>query len=262
MSDVFETIQSYLDGSMTAEEKKQFEEQLKNDPGLAETFRVYLGIESSMQAAPANDKNEEGLRLSLEKLNKEHFGEKPVGTKPSTTRSSTKPAVTRRMFGTWQAAAAILVIVIGAAVWLLLTQRGAEPDIYRKYAQHTPLDTSPRSGGNDTLASDAANAFNAKQYAVAASLLETSHARDAADTEVHLALGICYLELDRLPEARQIFSNIAQGASTLIYKARWYTALSWLKQKQYGNCRTVLESIPPGTDVYDRAEDLLNELAD
>ena len=255
MSDVFETIQSYLDGSMTAGEKKQFEEQLKNDPGLAETFRTYIGIESSMQAAPANDKNEEGLKLSLEKLNKEHFGEKPAGTKPST-----KPAVTRRIFGTWQAAAAILVIVIGAAVWLLLNQRGAETDIYRKYAQHTPLDTSPRSGGNDTLASDAANAFNAKQYAVAASLLETYHARDSSDTEMYLALGIAYLELDKLPEARQIFTNIAQGASTLIYKARWYTALSWLKQKQYGNCRTVLESSPPGTDVSDRAKDLLEEM--
>lgn len=258
MSDVFETIQSYLDGSMTAEEKKQFEEQLRNDPALAETFRTYIGIESSMQAAPANDKNEEGLRLSLEKLNKEHFGERPSVT----TSPSTRPAVTRRIFGTWQAAAAILVIVIGSAVWLLLKPAGEEADLYRKYAQHTQLDTSPRSGGNDTLASDAANAFNAGQYAVAASLLETYHAHDSSDTEMYLALGICYLELDKLPQARQIFSNIAQGTSTLIHKARWYIALSWLKQKQYGNCRTVLESIPPGTDVYDRAEDLLKELAD
>ena len=174
--------------------------------------------------------------------------------------SATKPPVTKRIFGTWQAAAAILIIVIGSAVWLLLKPRGDEADLYRKYAQHTQLNASPRSGGNDTLASDAVNAFNAGQYAIAANLLETYHARDSADTEMYLALGICYLELDKLPQARQIFTNISQDASTLLYKARWYTALSWLKQKQYGNCRTVLESIRPGSGEHDRAEDLLNEI--
>src|ERR1700750_2620354 len=107
MNDVFETIESYLNGSMPEEERRLFEERLQNEPELAETLRVYRGIESSMQTRPGNLQEESELRLSLSQLGKEHF--------------KAKTAVTKKLFTAWQAVAAILIAVVAvlAVMWFV-----------------------------------------------------------------------------------------------------------------------------------------------
>jgi hypothetical protein len=87
MNDVFETIESYLNGSMPEEERRLFEERLKNDPEFEESFRLYKGIETTMQTKTGSGENEEALKLSLSQLGREHF--------------KSKPAVTRRLFTAW-----------------------------------------------------------------------------------------------------------------------------------------------------------------
>jgi predicted Zn-dependent protease len=245
MNDVFETIEAYLNGSLSAAERQQFEEKLKNDPGLAEAFRTYRGIEVVMKNKPAGAKDTEALKQSLKQLGKKHF--------------TGKRSVKRDFFNTWRAVAAIVIVVVGAALWLLL-KPADKAHLYAKYAVHAPLDINSRSSANDRLASNAARAFNAKQYERAAALLDTYNKREPDDIEMQMAKGICYLELDKVEEARQIFNGIAGGLTAFAYSAQWYLALAYLKEKKYDQCRTALSIIPADAGEYEKAQRLIKEL--
>jgi tetratricopeptide (TPR) repeat protein len=247
MNDVFETIESYLNGSMPEEERRLFEERLKNDPELAETFRVYQGIESSMQTKPGNEEDEKALRLSLSQLGKEHF-------KP-------EPAVTRRLFTAWQAVAAIFVGAVAVVTVMWFVRHNHSQDLYNKYAKYDLVEPGVRGGGTDTLAVRAAAAYNAGEYITALPLLEKYIAKDPSDTEMLLALGVCYLERSRYGQALQVFNTISSGKTVFVNQAKWFRALTYLKQKNYEECRRALQTIPPDADVYELAKSLLNELS-
>jgi len=238
---MYELIQSYIDGTMPPKERTRFEQQLQSDPELAEIFKAYQGIELTMRGG----EQETALRQSLQQLQKKY--------------SSEKTGIRRTMFSGWRvAAAAILIVVIGALTWFLLQRPTG--DLYRTYAVHTRLDESFRSGINDSLALAASKAFNAGQYAQSATLLQQYIAKDTSDLQMKLALGISYLEQDRFEEAKTIFSNIYTSESVLADKALWYLALTYLKQKRYAQCRMTLSAIAPGADVYDEAQELLKDI--
>ena len=237
MNDI-EIIQSYIDGTLSESERMQFEQRLATDASLMELFRTYQGIEAAMRGGKGEKETE--LKKSLQQLQKKH-GRGRV-----------------RMFTAWRAVAAIFVLVlIGTAIWYF--QRGPV-DLYRKYAVHAQLDPTTRSGGNDSLAIVAAEAFNTKQYDRSARLLESYLATDSTSIEMRLALGISYLEQNRFEEARVIFNAISGGSSVFADEAKWYLALIYLKQKQYNDVRNALQAIDSGSAVYPKAQELLNNL--
>ncbi|MGB8192617.1 MAG: hypothetical protein WCF67_11895 [Chitinophagaceae bacterium] len=245
MSDVFETIEAYLDGSLSAGEKRAFEERLKTDAQLAQTFREYQGIESSMRnAAPAAD--EAALKDSLQQLRKKYF--------------TGKRSVTRDLFINWRAIAALVLIIAAAAIWLTRSGDINSEELYLKYAQHSLLDNNSRGAGDDSLATRAARAFNARQYPQAVTLLRDYLVREPGDIEMQLAQGISYMEMDSLAAARQVFNNIAGGQTAFVHKAQWYLALTYLKEKNYDQCKRILAAIPQDAEVYDQAQALLKEL--
>jgi hypothetical protein len=244
MNDILETIEAYLDGSLPAEERKLFEEKLKTDPGLAETFRLYQGIQSTMHKAPPA-KGEDQLQQSMHQLRKKHA-------------SAHKPAK-RVLFREWRAVAAVFVIVVGAGLWWLL-QRPDADGLYKKYATHAQIEIGARGSANDRLALSAARAYNAGNYARSADLLKRYNAREPGVAEMQLAEGVSYLELDRFAEAEPLFDSIARGQTVFAGHARWYLGLMYLKQGKLDESKKVLQSIPEDAATYERAQSLLKEL--
>ena len=82
----------------------------------------------------------------------------------------------------------------------------------------------------------------------------------AASGEMNFALAECYLETGNYSDANNIFLNISNGQTAYAEQAKWYLALSALKQKDYTQCRNYLLNIPPSSPYFSKAKQLLQKL--
>lgn len=246
MSDTLETIQAYLDGTLPESGRRLFEEKMTNDPGLAETFRLYKGIHAAMNA-PAATKGEDQLRETLHHVRNKHI----AARRPH--------AAGRPVFRAWRVAAILLLAAgIGIAWWWLRQPDAAE--LYAKYGRHEDIEAGLRGSANDRLAITAARAYNAGNYDRAAILLKRYNMREPGVVDMQLAEGVCYLELNRFAEAVPVFDSIAQGQTALASHGQWYLGLLYLKQQKLDEAKKKLRSIAAGSAMYDRAQSLLKEI--
>jgi tetratricopeptide (TPR) repeat protein len=244
MNDNLETIEAYLNGTMTAEERRLFEEKMKSDPELEETCRMYLAIQSTM-SKPTTAKGEEELKDTLRTVRANYAGAPPTGR--------------RIVFRAWHAVAALFIVAVGAGLFFFLQKPDAGA-LYKKYAQHAEISIDTRSGANDRLGLSAARAYNAGNFSRAADLLNRYNTREPGVAEMQLAEGVSYLELDRYAEAERLFETVARGQTVFAGHAQWYLGLLYLKQRKFDECRKALEAIPADASFYEKAQSLLKEL--
>ena len=163
-------------------------------------------------------------------------------------------------FKKWLAAAAAILVIVLGTVYILTNKKTTPEKLYAGYAEHTAIKIQLRGNTADSLAGLAADKFNNKQYGEALPLLQAYVKQRPDDIQMHISLGICYLEMNRFTDAEQIFSMIASGKTAYAETASWYLALTALKQKDIEKCRSILNRIPQTSTWYNKARSLLEEL--
>jgi tetratricopeptide (TPR) repeat protein len=236
-----EQIEQYLHDEMQPQERKDFELRLAADEELRKEFELYNSINTTMSASP----NENALRKTLEQMNKKYFAEDTVVRKGS--------------FKKWLAVAASLVFIIAISFYFLSNKPSAEK-LYAQYAQHEALNIQLRGNAVDSLKEKAAIAFNNKNYNGALPLLETSLQQQPGDVQIQFSLAICYLEAGKFIDAEKIFLQIETGQSAYADAAKWYLALTALKQNDLVKCRSRLNSISSSSAYFTKAKGLLEKI--
>jgi len=240
--ETIETIEQYLNDEMSPQERKDFESRLATDEELRKDLELYNSINTTMSASP----NEDALRKTLEQMNKKYF----AGGAP----------VRKIAFRKWLAVAASLIFIIAISLYFLLFNKPSAEKLYAQYAQHEALNIQLRGNAADSLKEKAATAFNKKDYSTALPLLETSLQQQPADAQIQFSLAICYLETAKYNKAEKIFSQIEAGPSAYTDAAKWYLALTALKQNDLAKCRSRLNGIASSSAYYTKAKELLEKL--
>jgi thioredoxin-like negative regulator of GroEL len=135
-----------------------------------------------------------------------------------------------------------------------------KPGLFREFSEISMAAPAERGSSGDDLLQQAVDAFNKKEYAGAASILQQVKQQDTANSFVDFYYGVALLQTDRLPEARGIFNQLYAGQSAFKFDAAFYQALGYLKENNKTGCREWLQKIPSDAPNYNKAQELLNKL--
>lgn len=235
-------LDDYFNGLLDADAARAVETRAASETEFGAAF----DLRREMQAFPRRAAERAAFRSTLRTVSQDFFQEKALRQSPMAGRVS-------RM--RWLAAAASLAL-IAVAVWLFT---GTGGPTYRQFAKHEAPSFTVR-GQADQAAGDAEKAFAEKNYAAALAAIDRLLAVQADDPTALLYKGICLIELDRIPEARALLAPMADGSTALRAEARWYVALSYLKEKNSTACRAELLKITAGESSYGPAQELLESL--
>ncbi len=241
-AELAEKIERYLNGEMQPPEGRDFELQLSADEGLRKELELYKSINTTMNAPPS----EEELRRTLQQMNRKYF---PGGAK-----------LMQGAFKKWMAVAAAVTVIVFGAVYFLISGKPSTEKLYARYAEPVSLDVQLRGSSADSLAQKAAAEFNKKNYAAATPLLEQYLLQRPDDAQMKFSLGVAYTETRNHERADKLFAVMASGNSAFAETAKWWFALSALKQNDKAQCRERLGNILSTSPYYTRAKELLKEL--
>ncbi len=243
-AETLEKIEQYFNDEMLPQERKDFELRLSTDDELRNQFELYNSINKTMGATP----NEYELRHTLQQMNQKYF--------------AAGGAVKRGAFKKWLAIAASLIFIIALSFYFIMQSKPSAEKLYAQFAQHMPLNIQLRASAADSVAQKAAKEFNNKNYKSALPLLEAYLQQQPDAVQIKFSLGICYLETEKYDEAVKIFSAIFSTQTAFTETAKWYIALTALKQKDFAKCRSNLSSITNTSAYFTKAKALLEKLPD
>ncbi|WP_418264206.1 tetratricopeptide repeat protein [Flavobacterium faecale] len=229
----------YLQGELTAVEKKAFEDELKADGDLAIAFENYKEVNFQLEQ-----------KFGIESERKA-FQENLVQMASKTTKK--KKSKLRTLKPWYYSVAASVTILLGA--WFLLQNSKPVFEDYNEYENAYFIERGELSV-NMKLAQEA---FNNKDFEEALPQFEII-VKENASPEIELYYGISLMEMNRLKEAETVFKEIQSGTSVYKNKASWNLALLKLKQKDYKACEAILKTIPADYENYDQVADLLDKL--
>lgn len=216
-------IYRFLDEGLTQDEIKLFRERYKKDPDFAREVRQAIDSIAALQAAWA-------LRQQLEE-------EELIDIK--------KP----RMINTfWYAAAAILIVIIISGVLLLLLKKPSDPDqIYTMYF------TDP-----DYLMETQVKAF----VDTTITQIKPEEIEQASDIEERFTSGIRLMQEEKFIQASEIFRFIIDDKYNLyIEEAEWYIGLCYLKLDKIEDAKALFEKIGDSKSLYQkRAKGLIRKI--
>jgi len=239
----YELIEKYKNDELSPSEKESFEARMANDQEFGEVVNSYLEIDSSLQAGVDRKKQEDELRHTLNTLSDQYFEHE----------KSARIISMRNVY--WVAAACAILLV--SLIYMIYSP--SQPT-YQEYANYQTLALADR-GNNNELSLQAEEAFNNGEYNEASTLLEdlvNSESEDNHNLELYWALSL--IEIDNYVKADSLLSNIERKKSVYGDMARWYLALSYLKQERIEDCKQQLRKIPEDSAHYNEAQKLLKEL--
>ena len=238
----FTFFEAYLSEELSEEEHLSFENRLKNEHELSEAFNNYKELYGFLEHKFTTEKATEAFTKNLSEISDGYF------------TNIKKPKVIK--FRPWQyAAAASVVLFLGITMF---NNFGGNP-VYSDFAVHETLSLSER-GNQNQLYLNAEEAFNSNNFEKAEQLFSEILVANPNMVEVELYKAISLIEINQFPTADEILIGISNQDSAYKYSAKWYLALSKLKQKKYNDCELILKGIPVNTDMYGLAQELLSAL--
>ncbi len=234
----------YITGTLSKEERLVFENRLKSDSTFKKNFDTFKELSSFLENRFEPETN--AFMDNLENISNAHFDGMEEGTEKRQKN---------RFFGYGQfAMAASIVILLGVFIF----NQFSDP-AYGDYDDHKVISLTVR-GANDSLSKEAEKAFNSKNFIEAETLFNEILSDDRSNLEVELYKSIALIEIGQFGEADELLWGLSETNSAYANKAKWYWALSKLKQKELEECIKILKTIPKEAEDYKRVQKLLKKL--
>lgn len=232
-------IEKYLDGDITQEEMKEFEQKLQSSREFDDELRLQEMVKSAITAS-AKAKLKKELRTLLQKTR---------------TEKVRKP-VPRRVY--WIAASIVAIF----SVTLVFTQMNQpEERLFKEF--YSPYPITPSTRGDDlSLYINALVLYNEGSFQKALPLFEEIIGAHPEDFSAQVILGNCHLNLGDVETAKEVFQQVRKnGTGQSKSEATWYMALILLKEEKNEEAIKLLDSLIVGQTIYSgRAEDLLIQM--
>ncbi len=237
--ELYLSFENYLNNEFSAEERINFENQLQSDTDFKEKFEIYK--ESNLFLKTKFSTETHAFKENLKTIAKESFAE---------NKSKKSKVIQLRNFV--YAIAAVFVLFFG----LQLFQNNA-PE-YDDFNKHEEAHFTERGNIIESLklAQDAFNKKNYKEAIINFELVIKEYPRP----EIKYFYAISLLEENRFADSELVLNDIISGNSIYKNTAKWYLALSKLKQKDYKSCKQILLTIPSDYEDYPQVEKLFKSL--
>lgn len=242
MEEEYLLFENYLAEELSDKERINFEDKIKSDKDFKISFSLYKETSRFLDNKFKNEANRIAFKKNLEKISDNYF-EKNVSIKKT---SRFKP---------WHYSIAASLLLIFSVYFY----QNTKTPTYNDFANYNAIELATRSN-QDHLIIEAEKAFNTKNFDIANSIFTQLLEKDENNTEIKLYNAFSLIELNNFTEADAVLKEISNGESTYREKAKWYLALSKLKQKEYDSCKVILETIPASANEYSDAQKLLSKL--
>jgi TolA-binding protein len=233
-------FEQYLNNEMNFEEKESFENDLKSNVEMFESFEIYKDLNGYLKNKFENESNLKTFKENLNNAagaNDKKFESKIFSIKPI-----------------YYAIAACFALIFGI---IFFNQNNSTPTFNDYYQQQT-ANFSER-GDVIKILKQAQDAFNKDDYKLAASLFETI-LKSYPRPEIEFFYGISLMQINKFYESEKVFYKLIDGNSIFKNNAYWNLALLKLKQKDFESCKKILLQIPKDFENYNQVEKLLSNL--
>ncbi|MEO8773590.1 MAG: tetratricopeptide repeat protein [Gelidibacter sp.] len=234
---------TYLSGNLDAESVQIFEDRLTSDAEFKRAFDDFKQAERFLEHQFNNEEKTQSFKGNLEQISSGYFKKEAA---PEAKAIRIKP---------WYYSVAAAVILLFGVV---IAQQFSNPT-YDDFANYGTISLTVRGAEND-LKAKAEKAFNQKDYRDAEKHLSQLLQNDQDNIELQLYKAVCLVELNKYEEADALYQKVIQSPSVYTSKAKWYLALSKLKQKEKVESIQVLKSVPEDAEDFDSAQELLRKL--
>jgi tetratricopeptide (TPR) repeat protein len=238
--DDIDFMEGYLQGTLSSEERKDFEERLRNDPEFQKEFDSFRLSYSA-------------IILESRKEVKQRLQQEDAGA------SAPKGRVVNWRYVSIGIAASIVL-----AVLLVQIYRSPSPDkLYLSYHETYPNVVAPIERNETTVDSykKAFQLYEQKEYSNALEQFRVILKDSATSSSVNLYAGLCALELNDPTTAVSYFEAvIASSPNDFSETAKWYAALAYLKAGNKEKAIFYLDQLKDDSFYHARARDLMKEL--
>ena len=238
--ELYSEIENYLQGKLSAEKIAAFEKKLLEDSEFTEEVRLYQTMRLAIDT------------VSKDQLKKElmNFGETMSRNEPASLKIITywtKP----QFYGA--IAASVLLLVIFSGIFFTSKRYNSE-DLYAKYMDTPHLVGGYRGADDiDSLMRLVYVSFNSKDYSKAKVYFNKILESDPTNGTANFFLGIIELKFGNPTAARTFFEKVPSYNDYYPHSS-WYTALSFLKERNLGEAKEVLEDISKQDTHYKKEE--------
>lgn len=236
-------FEEYLSHSLSESERETFEKRLREDKPFQEAFELYKEMSAFLEHKFSDKPEREAFKANLSKISNAQLG---------STKASSKKV---KLLHPWKLAVAASIIVV---VGFFYSQWFTTP-VYNDYADYPQISLAVRGDTNQNAA-QAENAFNSQNYREAIPLFKNLLESEPKNREIQLFLAVSLVEENAFAEADTLFDSLLKEPSAYLNQARWYAALSNLKQKEYDETEAILRLIPEEAEEYAQAQKLLKKL--
>lgn len=242
-------IESYLQGELDADKRKEVEKRLAEE----NDFSLLL----------------DDTRLMFEGLGKLKH-KSLLGRMDKLEANLKNPLVTRKetkvIYWTVQriAAAFIGLAVVAIASWYVLRDEGMAGGValYEEYYESYPNVVVPTTRSEEELTplNRAFRAYDRELYDSAAVLFEEILLDDRREF-VRLYAGLAYMETDKPDRALFLLNTIISEKGEYEIQATWYLALNYIKREEYNNAKPLLQDLTESSTTYQtKAQELLKKM--
>lgn len=233
MNDLYERIEDYLDGTMNEPDRRAFEAEAGADPALAAALAQLREARERLGRGWAGEAADAALRQTLREIGGPYFQSAPAG-------GTGRNAPVWRL--AWALAAGVAVVLVA---WFVL-RPPAHERLYAGYRAFPPAAFTVKSDIlADTGLPAATTAFNQQHYQEALTALQKYRQVNPDNLEAAFFTGLCQLELGQIPQARVVFSELADTPNAWRAEAVWYLALCYLRENDRVKCVETLQGIGP-----------------
>jgi tetratricopeptide (TPR) repeat protein len=228
--ELYDVIDRHLRNELTGEEAKQLEELIQKDPDFANSLALHKEIQFTLA--------DKGLR-NFQQLVKE-ADEAYAAAPPSAAPRKIIPLYLKI------AASVALLVAIGAAIFLMRTPP-SHTDLFNEYFATYSAPVNFRSGDSPYADEDWKQAlayYDGGHYEEAIPYLTKVIANKPSNKLAQLLRGVGHLALGATAEAEQDFNAlIEQGENLFVDQAKWYLALTYLKQGDTEKAKSLLDAL-------------------
>lgn len=236
-------IEDYLLNRLNPQQRMEFENRLSTDEQLSQQLAL-----RRLAFKGARSAGRDRLRNRLKNIHQEV--QKP-------------PAKTRRLWPLITSlAAAVTLLLIGGTLFFR-GQNLSPQELFVQNYQAYPLSLTSRGEAEELERAQLNQRYKNKDYQAALPLFEKLLSQDEKNARLLLGAGISHLELNQTKQAQTYFEAIIAAQDLRLQEtARWYLALSFLKEGQVDAARIALENIlkNPQAGTYQKAKQLLKDL--
>ncbi len=254
----YNNIEQYIQGELTGKELLEFEASLEKDEELRKKVHFYQYAMSTLADNKVYTKAEEEkiaqINPILSELRDQYFMDKTAQTDTSTKEAiPAKSTVIKRWFplAALAAAAALLIFFL-----LPQLQNQSNAKIAANHFKAYPL------GNQMGDLEETIKNYNKGNFAKADQQLTDLLKELPNSPDLWLAKGCTKFKLNDIDEAINSFEKVIEIDDSGISQpyANWYLALCYLKKDDRKKAMYHLNNIPKGSDKYNEARDLLQQL--